>query len=228
MKTNLLLQKVEENQSEAGFSMVELLATVAIIGVLAAVLFPAGSRMVESGKAAQCISNLRNLGMDARSYAAENNGILPWYDRSASVSGLWWHRIYSGDRWGTFNKLMVCPSDPKPYVLGFSPNGATLKASYRYNKYLGYTTTDGSGGSITVYPVQRLGTMDNQSKTPMIADYRNTQSAKSDDSLGFDTWGSVLGQHKKGTCSNVLCVDGHVETIGSDTSRLTITGKTLN
>jgi len=208
--------------------MVELLSTIAIIGLLAAVLLPTTSRIIESGKTAQCVANLRNLGLEVRAYAAENNGILPWYDRVAGVSGIWWHRIYSANKWDTFNKLMVCPSDPDPYRLNFSPNGTELRASYRYNKYLGYLSTDGAGSTTTVYPVQRLSTMENQSKTPMIADYNNTQSPKSDDSLGFETWNYIVGRHKRGQCSNVLCVDGHIETvIGNDTSGLSMTGKSI-
>ncbi len=45
-----------------GFTLVELLVVVAIIAVLAALAAPVSSRVIQSGKASACLSNLRQLG----------------------------------------------------------------------------------------------------------------------------------------------------------------------
>src|SRR5690606_5518786 len=63
--------------SRRAFSLLEILAAVAIIGTLAAVLVPAVSRIREDATRATCMSNLRQLGLGLRSYAQDNKGLLP-------------------------------------------------------------------------------------------------------------------------------------------------------
>jgi prepilin-type N-terminal cleavage/methylation domain-containing protein/prepilin-type processing-associated H-X9-DG protein len=52
----------------AGFSLVELLVVVGIIGLLLALLLPALQVARENGRRAQCLSNLRQLGIGLHSY----------------------------------------------------------------------------------------------------------------------------------------------------------------
>jgi general secretion pathway protein G len=60
-----------------GFTLVELLIVIAIIGVLAAIVLPVVGRMRESADQAKCVSNLRTLSAALLLAAGENNGILP-------------------------------------------------------------------------------------------------------------------------------------------------------
>lgn len=67
-----------ERRDCAGFTLVDLLATVVVIGLLVAVALPAVSRADDYGNRASCWSNLRRLGMAVRMYAADNRDYLPF------------------------------------------------------------------------------------------------------------------------------------------------------
>lgn len=61
----------------AGFTLVELLTVVAIIAVLAAILFPVFARARENARRASCQSNLKQIGLAAMQYASDYDGSLP-------------------------------------------------------------------------------------------------------------------------------------------------------
>jgi len=60
-----------------GFTLVELIVVMAVVAVLATLAFPISSRVIQSSKAAGCVSNLRNLGVALQSYLGEHNQIMP-------------------------------------------------------------------------------------------------------------------------------------------------------
>jgi prepilin-type N-terminal cleavage/methylation domain-containing protein/prepilin-type processing-associated H-X9-DG protein len=60
-----------------GFTLIELLVVIAIIAILAALLVPVSSRIVESGRATACLGNLRQVGTGLTAYLTENNNTMP-------------------------------------------------------------------------------------------------------------------------------------------------------
>jgi len=60
-----------------GFTLIELLVVVAIIGILAALLFPVFSRARENGRRTSCLNNLKQLGTAFKMYTQDHDEHLP-------------------------------------------------------------------------------------------------------------------------------------------------------
>jgi prepilin-type N-terminal cleavage/methylation domain-containing protein/prepilin-type processing-associated H-X9-DG protein len=95
------------------FTLVELLVTMSIIAVLAALLLPALGRGKESGRVALCQGNLHQIGLALQLYVDDNKNIMPSmtdYNALVAPTNQTNINIALAPQLGSTN-VLCCPSD---------------------------------------------------------------------------------------------------------------------
>ena len=124
-----------------GFTLIELLIVIAIIGLLAAILFPVFSRTREKARQATCMSNLKQIGMAMIQYTQDYDETLPitCASNGSGCSYSYFVQIYS---YVKNNDVAFCPDDVNVPVFdanGYAYHNATeASPSYMYNYDLDY------------------------------------------------------------------------------------------
>lgn len=67
----------ERKRGRAGFTLIEIIVVIAIVGVLAALVFPVLASARESGRRASCQNNLKQLGLALMQYCQDYRGKVP-------------------------------------------------------------------------------------------------------------------------------------------------------
>jgi prepilin-type N-terminal cleavage/methylation domain-containing protein/prepilin-type processing-associated H-X9-DG protein len=95
-----------------GFTIIELLIVIAIIGVLLAITIPAVQKARESARRTQCSNNLRQIGLAIHQFCDVHKGKFPISAHGTSDLESTW--IYTlAPYMENVDKIRICPEDPK-------------------------------------------------------------------------------------------------------------------
>jgi prepilin-type N-terminal cleavage/methylation domain-containing protein/prepilin-type processing-associated H-X9-DG protein len=232
----LMKREIAVNNRKKAFTLIELLVVVAIISLLAAILFPVFARARENARRASCLSNLRQIGLGMMMYTQDYDERYPQaargkagagdggYVSGAACTGLPCSHFYSTLASGVNGNYYTWMDILYPYtksiqvyecpsVTPASPNAADASVDYANYGYNGYVS-NWQYGTPRGIPLL-MAALPNPAQTVLIMDCHNQYAVyiNSGSYGGWNvfnaSWGTSETPHFSGT--NVTFADGHVK-----------------
>lgn len=200
--------------NRAAFTLTELLACIAIIGLLAAIIFPVVGAVRGNATTAQCSSNLRQCALAINLYAAENKGYAPkitWtLEIQPYISGL---NLKSGVN-PDIAFPVSCPSLP-------FDNSKYGRSTYSMNSWLdtdhSNQNTD-ANGKVSFSWSMPLRNVEDPARKIMLFDGRLASTSPDGSQWAFNAvkGASFIDFRHHGKSANILFVDGHVSALKAE------------
>lgn len=212
----------------AGFTLVELLIVIAIVGVLAGLIAPSLASAVRTAHEVSCASNLRNLATAVKTYASQHGGWLPtaeppniraaeaadpryWFMNPSLLEnmGIVLREDTSGKALGPPREgtVLICPSHDDPCV---SRDGEPRPYGLSY----GINAVFGLAGRPDHTEQRCLSEFKKPSETLLFADAWGRSHAP-----GVVLYRGCVADHwafRHNGRANMAFLDGHVEARGPD------------
>lgn len=195
-----------------GFTLVELLAVIAVVGVLVAILVPVLGKVREAARKTQCVSNMRQLGAAVHLFTQDHGGRLPVavdygtdpFGAKGSTAGWWgWFsyiRPYTMPGGGRTPDGKIVPSCPSSLE---EVDRTTVSTWHNYTGYAWNNVLGRVSGGNPVF--RRVNQLTRPSRTPMLWEASPMP--------GNNPYDSNVLLFRHGETANLLMVDGHVITI---------------
>ncbi len=198
------------------FTLQEILIVIAIIAILAALLFPALWRSREGARRTACQSNMKQIGLALVQYARDYDGVNPPRYSGATLEGpdknpLNWRVILFP--YVKSAGVYQCPSNPEN---GVSATNLTTAPAGTPDLHVSYACNYNSGTGLGVFS-DETGTFDRttdasfQYPAETIAVAETTSTRPDIDMDDIALFGKLYAGHMDFT--NYLFTDGHVKAL---------------
>ena len=235
--------------TKGAFTLIELLIVIAIIAILAAILFPVFARARENARRTSCSSNLKQLGLGVMQYIQDYDETYPFnwdYDGGGSITNpeLEGWRYYM-QPYVKSVQIFQCPSSAPPSgtttanIKITTPSATGISVAFRYNYAANANIIRKQTFTATPAVPLKISAMQRPSEMLLIADSLhnnldsdiwtvvNASKPVVNVSAATDAGSSIepeSARHLGG--SNIVFADGHVKwlpqgKIGPDPTRTT-------
>jgi general secretion pathway protein G len=195
------------------FTLIELLAVIAIVGVLTTLAYAGVGAVIGKGHTTRCLANMRQVGTAIQMFGSENGGRLPSVEHGQQVSWTNTLAAYLGT-----NFIGRCPA-----LREYPPQ---MRVTYGWNDMLVETNTyEGIQLSRVTQPSATMVLAEKQAGGDFRDHFHFRGSLGSRGRISMAAFEGDVNTTAHGSKANYLFLDGHVESLspGDVRNRLTST-----